>query len=97
MSKEWKITRYTCWEEKWLNQHGGRDTEDLCHDEEGLYVWMWKGDGKIVQVYLPTVDNTVYKSKKVVEKPSKNVDRKGIISGLKRRKKKLSHSYPQKK
>ena len=37
----------------WLDQHGGRNENDVDVDKDGYFVWMADGHGGFLRVYLP--------------------------------------------
>jgi hypothetical protein len=36
---------------KWLDDHGGRNSNDLKEDKDGLFVMMWDGFGGELKIY----------------------------------------------
>lgn len=47
---------------QWLDDHGGRNANDVELDEIGPYVWMSDGYGGDLKVYIDPVNNEVENS-----------------------------------
>ena len=41
-------------QDKWLDDHGGRNINDVCVDKDGYFVWMGDGYGGELKVRVPT-------------------------------------------
>ena len=46
-------------QDKWLDNHGGRNENDVCVDKDGYFVWMVDGYGGELKVRIPTFKQVI--------------------------------------